>query len=313
MAEELESSTQTAWEEFERRLLERLGELEEDDTFLVELPQDDDKVGAAPYVQFCAWGDMLRAEAVSNHYLADSWALSEEAGRRLVAMGFSEPTYAPGDTEDGGSSNYYVDLPCGERFDLAWMTKVALRDVYGVAHPMLLDADGVVDPAPDDSPEDDEPAAGDEHDCDPTAMEAHVATGPDELQELVDAAMERALGHPPHKDGDGDIPISTDESVVWVCVNRSTPAVDVWGIGYGGITDRDLALHEVAVLNRDSSEVKFVLRDGCIVAQLRVNALPFVAAHLHQAVETVCSAVDRAQEDLAPRFRAAAGHDADDA
>jgi hypothetical protein len=309
MAEDLESSTATAWEEFERRLLERLEELEDGETLLLEVPQDEDKPGAAPYVQFCAWGeDMVRCEAVSNHYLLDSWALSEEAGEELVGLGFSAPTYAPGETEDSGSSNYFVDVPREETADLGWMTVGALRDVYGVPHPMLLEADGIVDPAP----EDEEPVMSTEHDCDPEALEARVPQGPAELQSLVDAALEADLGHPPHKDEDGDIPIKTEESVVWVRVVQSTPAVDVFGIAFGRAPERELARHEVAVLNRDNVEVKFVLREGSIVAQMRVNALPFVAAHLRQAVDTVCTAVDRAHEDLAPRFRAAAPHDEDD-
>ena len=309
MAEDLESSTKAAWSEFERRLVARLDAMAEDDLLLVEVPGDEEQDGATPYVQFCAWGDdMLRCEAVSNHYLAATWALTDEAGSELVTLGFTAPTYAPDATADDGSSNFYVDVPRDEAFDLGWMTVVALRDVYGVPHPMLLDADGIVDPPPND----DDLAADDGHECDAEAPKAHIASGPDELQELVDAAMERSLGHPPHKDSDGDIPISTEDCMVWVCVNRSTPAVDVWGVAYGGITDRELALHEVAVLNRDNVEVKFVLRDDCIVGQVRVNALPFVRGHLHQAVEAVCTAVDRAKEDLTPRFRAAATPEEDD-
>lgn len=309
MAGDLESSTQTAWDEFERRLRSRLDELGDDETYLVEVPQDGEVAGAAPYVQFCAWGqDMIRCEAVSNHYLVATWALTGQAADELTALGFSAPTYAPDETADSGSSNFFIDVPRDESDDLCWMTVAALRDVYGVPHPSLLEAEGVVDPAPDETVD----AAQDDHECDPEAIEARLPSGPDELQELVDATMERSLGHPPHKDGDGDIPISTDDSVVWVSVNKSTPAVDVWGIAFGSVTDRDLALHEVAVLNRDHAEVKFVLRDGCIIAQLRVNGLPFVGAHLQQAVDTVCTTVDRAKADLTPRFRAASAQDEDD-
>ncbi len=306
MAEDLESSTRAAWDEFERLLGERLDIMEDDENLIVELLQDDAEVGAAPYVQFCAWGeDRMRCEAASNHYLMATWALNDEGRAALEAIGFGAPTYAPGDDEDSGSSNYFVDVERDEFEDLAWMTVQALRDVYGVPHPMLLEADGVVDPPPE------EQAPVDGHECDPEAMVAVPAAGPDELQTLVDAALERTLGHEPHKDGDGDIPIHTDDSVVWVSVSRSTPAVDIWGFVLADVKDRDLGLHEVAVLNRDHDEVKFVLRDSCILAQLRVNALPFVPAHLHQALKAVCAAVDRAKEDLTPRFRAAA-RDEDD-
>lgn len=308
MAEDLESSTKAAWDEFERRLVERLDAMDEDELLLVEVPGDEKQDGATPYIQFCAWGeDMFRCEVVSNHYLVEAWALTEEAGDELVALGFAAPTYAPDEAADSGSSNFYVDVPRDEAFDLGWMTVVALRDVYGVPHPSLLEAEGVVDPAPEPTTE-----AGEEHECDPEAFEARLAKGPDELQELVDGALEPVFGHPPKKDSDGDIPINTENCVVWVSVNMLTPVVEVWGFILNGITDRELALHEVAVLNRDHDEVKFVLRDGSIVAQVRVNALPFVAAHLRQAVETLCATVDQAREDVTPRFRAAAAHDEDD-
>jgi hypothetical protein len=304
MAEDLESSTKAAWDEFERRLVARLDSMEEDDLLLVEVPGDEEQEGATPYVQFCAWGDdMVRAEAVSNHYLADGWALSERAGSELVTLGFSAPTHTPDDPADSGSANFFVDVPRDESFDLGWMTVVALRDVYGVPHPSLLDADGVVDPAPE--PASTAPAAG--HDCDPADFEAHVVDGPAALQELVDAALEPVFGHPPKKDDDGDIPINTEHSVVFVCVHGTTPVVDVWGWVVTEVTDRALALHEVSVANRDNLEVQFVLLDGRILARRRVDAMPFVAAQLRRAVDLVCAAVDKAHEDLAPRFRAATG------
>ena len=256
MAEDLESSIATAWDEFERRLLERLEEMDEDDTLLVEVPQDEDRSGAMPYVQFCAWGDdMIRCEAVSNHYLAETWALTEESGEELVGIGFSAPTYAPDETPDSGSANYHVDVERDEVADLGWMTVGALRDVYGVPHPSLLEADveGLVDPAPEE--ERPRPPRGSTSAA-PADLEAHVPQGPEQLQELVDAALEQDLGHAPHKDDDGDIPIRTEESIVWVSVVPSKPAVDVFGIVLGDITDRELALHELAVLNRDNPEVQ---------------------------------------------------------
>ena len=308
MAGDLESSTKAAWDEFERRLVERLDAMDEDDLLLVEVPGAEEQDGATPYVQFCAWGeDMVRCEAVSNHYLAETWTLTEEAGAELVTLGFTAPSYAPDEEADEGSSNFYVDVPRDGAFDLGWMTVVALRDVYGVPHPSLLDAEGVVDPAP-------EPvlSTSQDHDCDPEALEAQLASGPQELQDLVDATLEPVFGHAPKKDSDGDIPINTDHSVVWVCVSNSAPAIDIWGWVLPDAVDRALALHELAVLNRDNRDVQFVLLDERIVARKRLDALPFVAAHLRSGVEAVCTAVDRAHEDLAPRFRAAASQDEDD-
>ena len=150
MTDDLESGTRAAWDEFERRLRDRIGELEEDETYLVEVPQDEEATGAAPYVQFCALGGgAMRCEAVSNHYLVDAWTLSDAGAEQLARVGFHVPTHSPGEPPDSGSANYFVDVPCEEVDDLAWMTVFAMRDVYGVPHPSLLEADDVVDPALD--------------------------------------------------------------------------------------------------------------------------------------------------------------------
>jgi hypothetical protein len=286
-----------AWEELEQRLEEHLGQLVEDQTLVVELPQDAQE-GAAPYVQFCAWGeDMLRCEAVSNHYLGESWALTDAGAGELVALGFHAPTYTPEEEADSGSANFYVDGERNQADDMAWMAVKALREVYGVAHPLLLQADGLLDPAPEEVSAEEDTS---DHEC--VTLESIVPKGPEQLQELVDAQLEQMLGHPPHKDDDGDIPIRTERGVVWVSVHPSRPVVDVFGRVLSDVTDRQLALHELAILNRDDLGLQYVLRGDSIGVQARVDAMPFAPAHLQRVVESMCAAVDRAHDDLAPRF-----------
>lgn len=309
MTDDLDSGTKASWDEFERRLRDRIRELEEDETYLVEVPQDEEATGSTPYVQFCAFGGgAMRCEAVSNHYLVDAWALDDAGSEQLMRVGFHAPTHGPGESPDSGSANYFVDVPREEVEDLAWMTVFALRDVYGVPHPSLLEAEDVVEPAP--AP--DVNVARSHADSEPEAFEAHLAQGPHELQELVDAALEPVFGHPPVKDPDGDIAVDTARGPVWVSVNGGRPVVDIWGIVLSDVNDRDLALHETAVLNRDHPDVKYVFHHGCIVAQTRVNASPFVPAHVRVALDQVCTAIERAQEDVLPRFRAASGTEEDD-
>src|SRR4051812_27735465 len=96
---DLDRSTSREWRRFQARLADHLADMVEDDLLILEtesvLRDGEDVPGASPYVQFCAWGeDMMRCEAVSNHYLAPRHRLAQAAEEALVALGFASPTYA---------------------------------------------------------------------------------------------------------------------------------------------------------------------------------------------------------------------------
>ena len=69
--EDLEASTELAWTAFRQRLADRLAEAADDAVLLIELEtgvDEDELSGAAPYVQFVAWGEeMIRAEVSSGN------------------------------------------------------------------------------------------------------------------------------------------------------------------------------------------------------------------------------------------------------
>ena len=185
--EDLEASTELAWTGFRQRLADRLAEAADDDVLLIELEtgvDEDELAGAAPYVQFVAWGEeMLRAEVVSNFYLDERFELSPADERRLAELGWSEPT-----CDDAGEENFHLDLPRREADRVAVMAVSALREVFGCPHPTFLAAEGL-----ERGPEA------------PTAPEPSYADGeaeltyPDDhehLQSLVDAALEAMFEGP---------------------------------------------------------------------------------------------------------------------
>jgi len=67
------------------------------------------------------------------------------------------------------------------------------------------------------------------------------------------------------------------------------------------VTDRQAAEFEVAVLNRDNPEVKFVLRDTRVIMYVEIPAQPFVPDHLRMALEGMCGLAPALDADLARR------------
>jgi len=293
---EVDRATAGAWREFQAQLADRLAALEEDDVAIVEaMVGEEPECGAAPYVQFCAFGDgMLRGEVASNHVLDERWELGEESVRALGELGYAAPTYTPDEEPDDGSLNHYVDVEQGEADRLAVMATRALRDVFGVPHPALLSGD-VADEASEPATEG---AASDRTD-EPLAAFPHG--GHEELTAMVDRALTPYFGHEPRHDSDGDIPVTAGLSVFFVRVVDELPIVELFGCVVTDVTDVGAARREIAILNRDVRFAKFRLSGASIMVDLQLPAWPFVAEHLRGMVAMLTDMIAGIEDDLAER------------
>jgi hypothetical protein len=281
--EDLETSAELAWTGFRQRLANRLAEAADDDVLLIELEtgvDEDELSGAAPYVQFVAWGEeMLRAEVAGNHYLDERFELSPGDERRLIELGWSEPR-----CDDDGEENFHLDLPRREADRVAVMAVRALREVLGCPHPTFLSADGL-----ERDPE--TPAVAQ---ASSAAGEAELAYPDDHehLQSLVDAALEVMFEGPATHDEDGDLPIRCGESMAYVRVLADEPAVEVFADIVIDVSDRDRASLEVARLNFRSTHHQFVLRGDRIVMRASLLAWPFSPTQLRVVIGRFCGEVD---------------------
>ena len=134
-----DDAVEAAWREFRQRLADHVAGMGEDDSIVVEVPQQQE-TGAAPYCQVAGGDAMVRVEAVSNVYLAAGSELDEEQERALEGIGFQRPE---AEELDRGRANFWLDLELREADRAAVMVVRALREVYGVLHPVYLDADGL--------------------------------------------------------------------------------------------------------------------------------------------------------------------------
>lgn len=292
---EVDRAAAQAWVRFQAGLGDRLAEMAEDDVLVVEaLVGDEEEAGAAPYVQFCAWGaGMLRGEAASNHVLMVARELDEEGERALGEIGYGAPTHGPDEDADDGSLNFHVDLPQSEADRMAGMAVRALRDVFGVAHPALLTGD-----LADGSTAPEEPAAADRTD-EPVA--AYPDDGHEALLALVDRALTPYLGHAPRHDDDGDIPIDLGSTVLFVRVHETMPVVELFACLATDVRDLERAAFEVNVLNRDVRFVKFRLVGDSILGDLQLPAWPFAPEHLRTMLALMTDAIQQVEADLVDR------------
>jgi hypothetical protein len=293
---EVDRATVGAWREFQAQLADRLAALEEDDVVVVEaMVGEEPEAGAAPYVQFCAFGDgMLRGEVASNHVLDERWELGAESVRALGELGWAAPTYAPDEEPDHGSLNHYVDVEQSDADRLAVMATRALRDVFGVPHPALLTGDvagEVSAPAA-------EGAAAERAD---EALAAFPHGGHEELTAMVDRALTPYFGHEPRHDSDGDIPVTAGLSVFFVRVAEDVPVVELFGCVATEVTDPDAARREVEILNRDVRFAKFRVSGGSVVVECQLPAWPFVPEHLRAMVAMLTDMITKVEDDLVER------------
>ncbi len=293
---ELDRSTALAWSAFRGRLADHVAAMQDDEVVLVEAesPVEDGDPGAAPYVQFCAWGeDLVRCELTSNAYLAAAHLLDEDQVAALVALGWNPPTHGPEEEAGSGSTNFYLDAERIEADRLAVMTVRAFREVFGVPHPAFLSSD--------DLPTTDAPRPTVEGDAEVDELLAVEPDDADHLRALVDAALVPLFGGLPEHDSDDDVPVVNGGGMVWVRVLENAPVVQLFSALVHDVTDLERAAFEVAVLNRDLQFLKFLLLDDTVMAYLYVPALPFAPLHLRAMLDLMCRTVNRIDKDLATR------------
>jgi hypothetical protein len=301
---DVDRASRRAWQRFQVALADHVVAMEEDDILVVEAEAEHDGMGCAPYVQFCAWGDdRVRVEVSSNQYLAAEVALGPNAEATLVEMGWQAPTHEADDEPDEGSANFHLDVERREGDRLAAMAAAALRDVFGVPHPAFLDWPPAEERPPGEA------CTGDE-DRSAEAL-AVMPESHEHLRELVRAALTPSGGPALEYDDDGDIPLPLGSALLFVRVVEEAPVVEAFAFVVRGDLDRERAAYEVAVLNRDTRMVKFVLLDDAVLATLQVAAAPFTPRNLRMLVLSMANTVDRIDDDLAARVGGRLGTEPD--
>jgi hypothetical protein len=293
---DIDRSTAQAWAEFQSRLSEIISMIDDsaDLTIGTESVTDD----AAPYVRFSSPEPFLvRTEAASNSVLGADFQLDPLELAGMERLGWRPPTTEP----PRPTPNFWAEDSQEHSDRLSALAVAALRDVYGVQHPVFL--------APDQLAEVLQPTPPPIDGADDFESETHVAdvvvTVPgsqEHLNDLVDEELSEMFGHRPIRDSEGDIAIRVGSTMLFLRTAPDGREIVVFAAVVHDVEGRSRATEVLNDLNVDARWVKFQLIRDRVFVTLSVPARPFVPAHLRQAVRIMSDVADGIDDELATKL-----------
>jgi hypothetical protein len=290
---DIDRSIAQAWTEFSERLSEVISIM--DDSGDLTIGTESASSDPAPFVRFsCPTRDQVRCEAASNAVLGEDFQLSADQLAAMERLGWLPPTSDP----PHPTSNFWVEAPQEESDRVAALAVGALRDVYGVQHPIFLAPDQLAEVLrPVTGPV--ETAAGElallRHDD----LESHLARDQSHLDQLVEAELAQMFGHPPLRDSEGDVAIRVGSTMLFLRTAADGQEVLIFAAVVHDVAGRSRATEVLNDLNVEARWVKFQLVRDRVFVSLSVPAKPFVPAHLRQGVRILSDVADGIDNELA--------------
>jgi hypothetical protein len=290
---DIDRSIAQAWTEFSERLSEVISIM--DDSGDLTIGTESASSDPAPFVRFsCPTRDQVRCEAASNAVLGEDFQLSADQLAAMERLGWLPPTSDP----PHPTSNFWVEAPQEESDGVAALAVGALRDVYGVQHPIFLAPDQLAEVLrPVTGPV--ETAAGElallRHDD----LESHLARDQSHLDQLVEAELAEMFGHPPLRDSEGDVAIRVGSTMLFLRTAADGQEVLIFAAVVHDVAGRSRATEVLNDLNVEARWVKFQLVRDRVFVSLSVPAKPFVPAHLRQGVRILSDVADGIDNELA--------------
>jgi hypothetical protein len=290
---DIDRSIAQAWTEFSERLSEVISVM--DDSADLTIGTESGSSDPAPFVRFsCPMRDRVRCEAASNAVLGEDFQLATNQLAAMERLGWLPPSTDP----PHPTSNFWVEAPQEESDRIAALAVGALRDVYGVQHPIFLAPDQLAEVLhPVTGPV--ETTAGElallRHDD----LESHLARDQSHLDRLVEAELAEMFGHPPLRDSEGDVAIRVGSTMLFLRTAADGQEVLIFAAVVHDVAGRSRATEVLNDLNVEARWVKFQLVRDRVFVSLSVPAKPFVPAHLRQGVRILSDVADGIDNELA--------------
>jgi type III secretion system-like peptide-binding chaperone len=302
---DLDRSIAQAWAEFQSRLSEVISLI--DDTADLTIGIESGGNGPPPFVRLSSpRPGVVRCEAASNAVLGGDFQLSAELLSEMERLGWQPPTVGdepPSATQSAEpTANFWIELPQVESDRISELAVAALRDIYGVQHPVFL--------APDQLAEALQPApAAVESDSsikvvevDETDLRSTMPRNQQHLNDLVDAELAEIYGHLPIRDAEGDVAIRVGSTMLFLRTSSDGQEVVLFAPVVHDIAGRSRAAEVLNDLNVEARWVKFQLIKDRVFVTISVLSRPFVPAHLHQAVRILSDVADGIDNELAAKL-----------
>jgi len=302
---DLDRSTAQAWAEFQSRLSEVISVI--DDSADLTIGTASEGNGPPPFIRLSSpRRGVIRCEAASNAMLGDDFQLSAESLGSMERLGWQPPS-ADGERAFAAQSiqptaNFWIELPQVESDRVSELAVSALRDVYGVQHPVFLAPDQlaeVLQPAP---PPIESGASITVLELERTDLTPIMPRDQQHLNDLVDAELAEMYGHRPIRDAEGDVAIRVGSTMLFLRTSRDGQEVVIFAAVVHDIAGRSRAAEVLNDLNVEARWVKFQLIRDRVFVTISVLSWPFVPAHLHQAVRILSDVADGIDDELAAKL-----------
>ncbi|WP_165354997.1 T3SS (YopN, CesT) and YbjN peptide-binding chaperone 1 [Nocardioides oleivorans] len=252
-----------------------------------------------------AWRGFRQRLADRLAELADGDGLALDTGPEHEAVTTCEVTLADGvlwvQVVSDGRSEVCLQLEPREVDRAAVVVVRALREVYGVLHPVYLEAEGLEPERTGFKPLPPKPLRAQRPDLDAVVR----ATSADDVRAVIDLAVAEIYGETLEWDDDGDLGLPTDESCVWVLVNKHAPHALLTCLLVDGVEDESAALAEVNRLNGTELGLSFVLVGGRISVTRELGLAAAVPSAVGIELQRLLTQVDGWAQELSEALRAA--------
>ena len=301
---DLDRSTAQAWAEFQGRLSEVITMI--DDTADLTIGTASEGKGPPPFVKLSSpRPGTIRCEAASNAVLGDDFQLSAELVATMERLGWQPPTVVEPESANEvvqPASNFWVELPQLESDQVAELVVAALRDVYGVQHPVFLAPDQLAEALQPVQVPIENDAAIKVVQTREADVEATMPRDQEQLNDLVDAELGEIYGHPPIRDVEGDVAIRIGSTMLFLRTSTDGQEVVLFAPVVHDVAGRSRAAEVLNDLNVEARWVKFQLIKDRVFVTISVQSHPFVPAHLRQAVRILSDVADGIDNHLAAKL-----------
>ena len=290
---DIDLSTARAWADFQVRLAEVISMMDDSADLTIGIEAVTER---APYVRFHSPDrDRVRAEAAGNASLGETFQLTPPQLTAMEDLGWQPPG---ADAAPGGepSADFWAERNQDDSAELSTLAVAALRDVYGVQHPVFLAPDHLAEVLKS------APVTTDGEVLDAGDITAVLPTGRAHLNHLVDAELSAIFGHAPLRDDEGDVAIRVGSAMLFLRTAGDAREVLLFAPLVHDVEGRSRAAEVLNDLNVEARWVKFQLVRDRVFVTTSVPARPFVPAHLNQAVRIMSEIADSVDDELARKL-----------
>ena len=279
---DIDRSIAQAWAEFQARLSDVVSMIDDSADLTIGTGSASDDPG--PYLRLSSpRPHLVRGEAASNAVLGEDFQLRPDQLATMEQLGWQPPADDGGPAADGegAEANFWLELPQDEADRISELAVCALRDVYGVQHPIFLAPDQLAEvlqptPTPIEAPS---ASATADLAVRPSApsVGATMPSNRHHLEELVDAELADMFGYQPIRDAEGDIAIRVGSTMLFLRAAPDGQEVIVFAAVVHDVAGRSRAAEVLNDLNVEARWVKFQLVRDRVFVTVSVLARPFVA------------------------------------